>query len=169
VNVPAWNTKTPAARSGWQALAVFFIFLIAEPPIGALTLFLVDAIFHPTRMFGVAWIDVVLQGVPLVVFFSYLFGGIQAAVVGMIAAVSRYCSRRQIVPLSAVLGGCLFVSLALSVLLWLHGWTAHPKIPTSIFSGVWGMLLVNLAAGIGCWFLSNRLVRARCADAERQA
>ncbi|WP_438276200.1 hypothetical protein [Nitrobacter sp.] len=161
--------KTRVARSGWQALAVFVIFLIAGPPIGALTSLLMAAIFNPTGLFGGAGIEAVIQGTPFVMFFSYLFGGIQAAVVGMIAAVSRYYSHRQVVPLSAVLGGCLFVSFALSVLVWAHDRTAHPKMSTPIFSVFWVMLLVNLGAGIGCWFLSNRLVRATCADAERAA
>jgi hypothetical protein len=148
-------------------LAVFFIFLIAGPPIGALTAFLMVAIFNPTSLFKGAGIEAVIQGTPFVVFFSYVFGGIQAAVVGMIAAVSRYYSHRQVVPLSAVLGGGLFVSLALSVLLWSYDRTAHPKIPTETFPGFWRILVVDLGAAIGSWLLSNRLVRATCAGAER--
>jgi hypothetical protein len=92
-------------------------------------------------------------------FFSYLFGGLQAAGVGLAAAIARYRSRPQRIPLSLVLFASFACGLVFFIIVLSRG------SPRSQPSDLFIMLLAfvigpHLVAGFGCWVITRLLVRS---------
>jgi hypothetical protein len=147
------SSSAPPPRSAGQAVAVFFIFAIAGPPLGALTLFAIATVVNPPTSFG--QIGTFFSGIGLVIAFSYVFGGLQAAGVGLVAAISRRLGRRERVPLSPVLLASFFTGAAFVVILF-----SRPEQQPSATIGIlaW-MMATHFGAGIGCWLIANLLLR----------
>jgi hypothetical protein len=133
---------------------VFLIFLVAGPPLGAVLFW---AIFLISKFLGhnpplVHHLPVVLQLVGISVVASYAVGGVQALLVGGVAAIFQSMSRAGLVPFWPVLVACLLAGAAYPVFTILK----NQSLP------YWEMVLLsfglNLGSGILCWMICNAVL-----------
>ena len=144
---------TPLRPSALRALATFLVFVLVGPVVGLVTLTAVVAFDRSSRLVELAanphnFIRLTM----LYLSVSYLFGGIPAALVGFVAAVTQYRSRLQRAPLRAVLLASFVAALILIAVL------SFPNlsVPLGIVLTLVGL---NLTAGIVCWLIANGLLR----------
>ena len=148
----------PRAR-GAPAIGVFLVFVIAGPPLGLLSLLAAGTLLAPAGSFGgtirvptAHELDLMLKGFGLFSPFSYLFGGVQAACVGLVAAIAQYHDRVRRVPLIPMLVASFVAGAAFLGIIALKS----PQPPT--FTAIAGFLALHCAAGIGCWLVANALL-----------
>ena len=151
---------TPLRPSTLRALATFLVFVLVGPVVGLVTLTAVVAFDRSSRLVELAANpDNFIRLTMLYLSVSYLFGGIPAALVGLVAAVTQYRSRLQRAPLRAVL-----LASFVTALIFLAAFSIPPasweREPTSLITELALVVLgLHLTAGIGCWLIANGLLR----------
>ena len=156
-------TPSPPPYHGAKAVAVFFIFVIVGPPLGFLTLLVIGGILSPSQFSLPLRINpdqfhMVFHGMIIFGAISYIFGGIQAATVGLVAAISRYLSRKQRIPLSTIVITSAAVGIVFLAIIILRPRQPWQQSPAGL--GVMaGWMAIHLGAGIGCWALANLTLR----------
>ncbi|HKS61199.1 MAG TPA: hypothetical protein VJT13_05855 [Xanthobacteraceae bacterium] len=148
---------TPLHPSALRALVTFLVFVLVGPVVGLVTLTAVIALERSSRHFELAANpDNFIRLTMLYLSVSYLFGGISAALVGLVAAVTQYRSRLQRAPLRAVLLASFVVALIFVVAFSFPYpfWDAPVPLAISLT-----LVVLHLTAGIGCWLIANGLLR----------
>ena len=137
-------------RAAGNAIAVFGIFFLVGPPLGALISL---GIMSPVGE-GLWGSGETLSILLIVLWFSYAGGGVQAAIVGVVAAISVYVNRRRRISLISVLLAS-FVTGAASIAFILS--RRLPSITEILSFAV--LLVPHVGAGIGCWLIGNLVLR----------
>jgi hypothetical protein len=123
---------------------VFLIFLLVGPPVGILALWaMAIALVYILGAAAAPELSGHLRTLGLFVVFSYAFGGVQALVVGFVAAVVQARSRVGLVPVRPVLVACLLAGLAYPAF----------AIVTNQSLPHWDMLLTFIALHVGSGWL----------------
>jgi hypothetical protein len=140
-----------------RALTAFLVYAVAGPPIGALILFgaVVIAMYYGPE--GLAWLQGSMEefarGAALVTAVAYLFGGMQALFVAIVAAATQALrwSGRAIF-LAVVIAG-LMTGVAFMLLMVSKSNTPFLSLQSFIFLGV------HVGAAIGCWLITQGTFR----------
>ena len=138
-------SSTRTRRDVGMALVTFFIFVIFGPLFGLLTLIMPVALLSSS---GGGHLNLNLFG--FLGFLSYLAGGLQAASVGLVAAIAQYRNRRlSVVPvlLASFVTGVAFLALT----------ALKSERPVTLDTTA-GLLGIHCAAGLGCWLIAQLLL-----------
>lgn len=142
-----------------RALTAFLVFAVAAPPIGALILFVAIVaamlLFGPegTTFFSGSGMGEFGKAVVLIAAASYLFGGLQALCVAIVAAVTqalRWPGRATF--LAVAIAG---VATGIGFVLWMVSNSNTPflSLQSFIFLGV------HVGAAVGCWLIMQGILR----------
>ena len=151
------ETFRPWRGSQAQALGVFFVFLLAAPPLAALAWLGINIARNPdtplariqspgdaSALFVIAiWISA----------FSYVIAGLQAGCIGAFAAWTQYRNPARRVPLIPVLLACVPIGAASLVAMQIF---AEVPLP---FGAMAFFFSLHFAAAMGCWLIANGLLR----------
>lgn len=148
--------------SAWRAVATFLVFVLVGPFVGLVTVTVTVVIFGPDKLSNLFQMATNNPGhlthlAMLYLSLSYIFGGIPAILVGLVAAVTQDRSRLQRAPLWAVLLASLVMALIFFAVIFLQG--ASGQQPTFLVQALALVVVLHLAVGIGCWLIANGLLR----------
>lgn len=126
-------------------------YLLLGPPIGTVALFLLMALTQSggsSTIGGLEATQNVLGALVFAVPLSYLFGGMQALLTGLAAALwEKWKGRTPVV-----------VPLLTAVVMWLATGTTVINDPAGILTGLsLAMLAVHLLAAAACWWLLRKI------------
>jgi len=129
---------------------VFFVFLVVGPPLGAAILFALATGFVPPH--GVpASVGLYWRAAQIFGGFSYLFGGLQAAFVGLVAMSAQWRRRSPFAPFWPPLIASMIAAVAFLTLLWSKSRnTSGPDLETIV-----GFFGLHVGAATGCWLVAN--------------
>jgi hypothetical protein len=143
-----------AQRARVGPIGVFIVFALLGPPLGGLIVVLaltVSSVFG-SRGMTANELRYLPAFVAFVLAYSYVLGGVQAAAVGVVAAMAQRSSARGTVPLLPVLIASVVAGLA-SIGFFVI-WGVKPEVS---FLAV--MLVISVGAGLLCRLICNRIVR----------
>jgi glucan phosphoethanolaminetransferase (alkaline phosphatase superfamily) len=151
---------TPLRPSALRALATFLVFVPVGPLVGLVTVTAVIALDRSSRLVQLATNpENFIRLTMLYLSLSYVFGGIPAALVGLVAAVTQYRSRLQRAPLRAVLLASFMAALIFLAAFSIPS-ASWEREPTSFITALALTVLgLHLTAGIVCWLIANGLLR----------
>lgn len=155
MTAPASNTRETAERpvvSPLQAIGVIFVFGLVGPPLGGVIWFVLDAIRTPNAVTSTMPHGIHFNMFVFLLFFSYLFGSVQALCVGTVAALLQYRNRAQHISFVSVLLASFAVGALFVGFLGLKG-TQTSITPLVI------TLALHIGAGVGCWLIVNGFLR----------
>jgi hypothetical protein len=139
-----------AQRARAAPIAVFLVFAVLGPPLGGLIVILaltVSSVFGGRTATGNEW-RYVPAFVAFVLMYSYLLGGLQAAGVGLVAAIAQRAAGHGTVPLVPVLLASIVAGLATIGVFVLWGVK-----PDALFVAF--MLAIPVGAAVGCRRICN--------------
>ena len=135
----------------WRAWGPWVVFTLAGPPLGFAAILLagsVAALAHGKQISGQGFVDLVWFYFSFLVF-AYLFGGLQATVVGVVASLSRtQAGYPAVIPPLAV---ATVVSIAMTAFVWRGGVGGDPLGTLTL------LLTAHCGSTVLCWLLVRRL------------
>jgi hypothetical protein len=135
-----------------RAFLVLLVFAIFGPPLGAAVVLILGALVagqslnwsNPTG----GW----LQAAVLVLMVAYMFGGIQALIVGIAMCAWQLRGQSALLPLKPVL---IVTAVVVIGALALAGISSADSLTSEFVPGV---IAVHFGASLGCWAIANLLL-----------
>jgi hypothetical protein len=140
--------------SVWESVLVFFVFLLVAPPLSEVIFFVAASLWAALTMSGTAlpFLPIMSSnGIALLLFFAYAFGGLQAAAVGIVAAMSHAKNPTLPVPVPPIVVASMCAGVASSILIGFLG----------MRSGSWFLFVfvAHLGANLLCVLIANALLQ----------
>ena len=152
----AVDTHQPPNRSRRPvaAVMVFAIFALMGPPIAAL-IFMGILPLIEGRPFGPESIDDLVRGIGRLAAIAYVFGGLQMAATGLVAALWLFFRRGARVSFVPVLLAALVLAITAVLVL------AYPMSMPAPDPGIVAIVIaLHVGAAVGCWVIANALLWA---------
>ncbi|HEY7092880.1 MAG TPA: hypothetical protein VH393_06860 [Ktedonobacterales bacterium] len=141
----------PQAGDALMAFVTFLIFAVAGPPLGFLVLLFGGSLLSGS-MRNLAIPDLhTLRALGVFSLFAYLLGGLQAALVGLVAALTQYRHSSERIPLLPVVLASLITGVAYV------GLMAMKSHKFAVVDAA-AMLGVHVGAGLGGWLIASGLL-----------
>jgi FlaA1/EpsC-like NDP-sugar epimerase len=150
------DTVRPVRGNGTDVFGVFLIFAVLGPPLAAVfaTGMLPFIGRHGAAM--PARLDDFINGFVQLTLMAYLFGGLQAIAMGLVAAIWHFLSARPWISLLMVMSVSLAIGLVVVVVL------AKPfSMPAPHAGIVTAVLILHVGPAVLCGLIANRFLRNR--------
>jgi hypothetical protein len=135
-----------------RAFLVLLVFAILGPPLGAAIVLILGALFAGQPLNWSAPAGGWLQPAGLVLMVAYMFGGIQALIVGIVMCAWYLRGKSKLLPVTPVLIATAVVVLGV---LAFAGMSSVESLKSEFVPGA---IAVHFGASLGCWAIANLLL-----------